>query len=342
MPVTRYSSEKDTPSLPGSVPLGNPGRVPDESREDAGTTLSQAEKSKHIQSAVRNLRQAVILEQRQETAAGFSQNGLSELTLACVYEEGKDIASKVWREEAIRFYRLAFERSLQNDLKRSTAPIFGIDTLVSHEAAKSYLRLVRQRGVRTHERKTIAQVEQSLRQLVSLPRSNVVTPIIFALDRVRPLSSLVAPHPQGMAFDLDGSARAKQRYSAWPRANTGILVWDPEHTGRITSGRQLFGNATWWIFWENGYRALQSLDDNGDGWLTRGELGGLGVWTDKNSNGKCENGEVRPIMRTGIAGLNVRSVRRTGNGWVCRNGILLDNGTILPTYDWVAKTVLVP
>jgi hypothetical protein len=228
---------------------------------------------------------------------------------------------------------------VEKDTDRIQAPIFGIETLVSHEAASSYLRLVKQRGVRQEEKKKVVQVEQTMRQLLSLPPSNVVTPIIFSLDSVRPLSSLVAPSPQGMAFDLDGSARKGQLYGSWPRKNTAILVWDPDHTGRITSGRQLFGNATWWIFWENGYRALQSLDDDHDGWLTETEIQSLGIWIDKNSNGKCESSEVQPLQSAGVAGLNVRDANRTANGWACRNGIRLKNGTILPTYDWVAKTV---
>jgi hypothetical protein len=339
MPVTRYSAASDKPELPAGVPFGNPGRIPAEARTAESKTLSHVEKKRHIQAAIQNLRQSITLQQRSTATSGFSQKGLAELTLACVYEEGKADAAKLWREEAIRFYHLAYQRSLQNDIKRTNAPIFGIETLVSHEAGNSYLRLVKQRGVRAGETKMVAEVTKGVRRLSSLPRSNVVTPILFALDRVRPLSSLIAPHPGGMAFDLDGSARAGQRYSAWPRADTGILVWDPVHAGQITSGRQLFGNATWWVFWENGYRALQSLDDDHDGWLMGNELQSLGVWTDKNSNGKCDRGEVRPITDTEISGLNVRGTRSTDNGWACRNGIRLRNGTMLPTYDWVAETV---
>jgi hypothetical protein len=337
MPVTRYSPEGDKGTLPSAVPFGNPGHIPDDSRKGEGKALSPAERKAHIQAAIRNLQQAIALVQK--SPADTLQKGLAELTLACVYEEGKADASKTWREEAIRFYRLAYDRSLQSDNKRTNAPIFGIQTLVYHEAAQSYLRLVKQRGIRLDEKKKVVEVETTARRLASLPRSNVVTPIVFPLDQARPLASLIAPQPQGMAFDLDGSARTGQRYSAWPRKDTGILVWDPTHTGRITSGRQLFGSATWWIFWENGYRALQSLDDNGDGWLTGNELRSLGVWTDRSNNGKCEPDEVRPITEMGIAGLNARGSRPTREGWECKEGIRLQDGRILPTYDWLAETI---
>lgn len=339
MPVTRFSPDDSNASLPGAAPFGNPGKIPDEARKGEGKPLSPAEKKSHIQAAIANLRQAIALEQRGGTPAEVTRKGLSELTLACVYEEGKANATKSWREEAIRYYRLAYERSRQDELSRPTAPIFGIETLISNEAANSYLRLVKQRGVLPSEKTKVAEVEKAAQRIAHLPPSNAVTPIVFSLARTQSLSSLVAPQPSGMAFDLDGSARPGQRYSAWPRSTTGILVWDPAHTGRITSGRQLFGNATWWMFWQNGYRALQSLDDNADGWLTGNELQSLGVWTDANSSGKCDRGKVRTVSKTGIVGVNVRETRRIRNGWTTEAGIRSRNGDVLPTYDWIAETI---
>jgi len=58
----------------------------------------------------------------------------------------------------------------------------------------------------------------------------------------------------------DGVARSWP----WVRADTALLVWDPRGAGRIDSGRQLFGSATWWLLWPSGYRALEALDDDGD------------------------------------------------------------------------------
>ena len=339
MPVTRFSPDDTNAGLPGAAPFGNPGKIPDDARKGEGEPLSQAERKNHIRAAVENLRQAIALEQRGGASAEYTRKGLSELTLACVYEEGKADAAKLWREEAIRYYRLSYDRSRQDELSRLTAPIFGIETLVSNEAANSYLRLVKQRGVLPSEKTKVAEVEKTAQKIAHLPLSHAVTPIVFSLDQPQPLSSLIAAQPKGMVFDLDGSARTGQRYSAWPRSTTGILVWDPAHTGHITSGRQLFGNATWWMFWQNGYRAMESLDDNRDGWLTGNELQSLGVWTDANSNGKCDSGEVRTASESGIVGVNVRETRRVGNGWVSEAGIRLRSGVVLPTYDWIAETL---
>ncbi|MBT3202234.1 MAG: hypothetical protein HN350_20220, partial [Phycisphaerales bacterium] len=47
-------------------------------------------------------------------------------------------------------------------------------------------------------------------------------------------------------FDLDGDGRAQSW--PWVKPTTGILVWDPSGQGRITSGQQLFGSVTIWMF----------------------------------------------------------------------------------------------
>lgn len=52
-----------------------------------------------------------------------------------------------------------------------------------------------------------------------------------------------------------------------------LLVRDPQHKSKIESGRQLFGNVTWWMFWRNGYQALAALDDTMDGLPAANSLG---------------------------------------------------------------------
>ena len=74
---------------------------------------------------------------------------------------------------------------------------------------------------------------------------NAMTPIIVPLsDKVTELSDLVN-EGASVAFALDGTSRP-QRWS-WVRPTAGLLVWDPDGLGRITSGRQLFGSVTWWL-----------------------------------------------------------------------------------------------
>jgi hypothetical protein len=71
----------------------------------------------------------------------------------------------------------------------------------------------------------------------------------------------------------------------------------------------MFGNVTFWLFWETGYDALTSLDDNGDGVLTGDDLKGLAIWHDANGNGICDPGEVKPLSEYGIVALSCRFER---------------------------------
>ena len=102
-------------------------------------------------------------------------------------------------------------------------------------------------------------------------------------------------------FDADGSGVKKQW--TWVTKDAGWLVFDHKKTGKVDSALQLFGGVTFWMFWDNGYDALRSLDDNGDGVLTAAELDGLAVWCDANGNGVCDPGEVRTLGELGIVAL---------------------------------------
>jgi hypothetical protein len=135
-------------------------------------------------------------------------------------------------------------------------------------------------------------------------------------------------------FDLDGTGRL-QHYS-WLQPETALLVWDPERTGRITSGRQLFGNVTWWMFWQNGYQALAALDDNHDGWISGPELSGLSLWFDRNQNGFSDPGEVIPIEEAGVEALAVEADAKDGMVLTSTRGVRMKDGTVLPSWDWIA------
>ena len=107
-----------------------------------------------------------------------------------------------------------------------------------------------------------------------------------------------------VAFDADGSGL--NRPWTWVTKDAGWLVYDPKGRGEITSGLQLFGNVTFWLFWENGYHALASLDDDGDGELTGDELKGLAIWHDAGHLGVCDPGEVKPLSAYGIVAVSCR------------------------------------
>ena len=162
-----------------------------------------------------------------------------------------------------------------------------------------------------------------------------MTPLVLDLSGAKPLAELL-DNTLNVKFDLDGSGRS-QAYT-WVKPTTGFLVWDPLKEGRITSGRQLFGNATWWMLWPNAFAALDALDDNHDGWLTGRELKGLAIWFDRNSNGKCDPGEVVPIEQTPITALRTSYDSKSGTSLVSTLGLRLRDGRTLPTYDWVVSS----
>ena len=95
-------------------------------------------------------------------------------------------------------------------------------------------------------------------------------------------------------MDLDSPGR----WLAGPRSEAD----GQDHVGAADVRRRTF-----WCFWENGYQALASLDDDGDGWLTGKELDGLAVWRDTNGNGVSEPGEVKTLSECGIAALRCRA-----------------------------------
>jgi hypothetical protein len=119
-------------------------------------------------------------------------------------------------------------------------------------------------------------------------------------------------------FDLDPHDGATYPFSTW-RASAGfpLLVFDPGHKGIVNSAHQLFGR---WAFggregsdtagnakpWRDGYQALASLDSDGDGSLTGGELKDIALWFDRDSDGVSDEGEVQQAHRVGIRRLATR------------------------------------
>jgi hypothetical protein len=136
-------------------------------------------------------------------------------------------------------------------------------------------------------------------------------------------------------FDLAGDDL--HREWPWVKPDTSFLAWDPAGTGQITSGRALFGSATWWIRFRDGYEALSVLDDNGDGQLTGDELQGIVVWTDHNANGVSEPGEVQSLARLGIAAIATRPRIAVDSTLTVDRGVTLTSGATVPTFDWVAE-----
>jgi hypothetical protein len=277
-----------------------------------------------------------------------ADRALDWLGLGWMLEQGESYANEItapflprprtasadqWRAQALAAYRQAYNISLQED------PNHGVGLSpyppVAAEAGEGIIRILTRHRLTIPQSLEVARVRLTLKRIEREPQA--VTPIIFPGNGSAPLHTLLAPDKM-VAFDLAGDGRSEQW--PWVRPNTGILVWDPERTGRITSGRQLFGSVTWWMFWRDGYEALAALDDDGDGWLEGKELEGLAIWCDRNGNGIADPGEVVPLSQLGITRVAVRPGGRSEGALFNAQGIQRRDGTYLPTYDWIPTSVV--
>ncbi|MGD9978993.1 MAG: hypothetical protein AB7H66_12250 [Hyphomonadaceae bacterium] len=157
-----------------------------------------------------------------------------------------------------------------------------------------------------------------------------VTPIVVPMRDVA-FSQMIDQNSR-IAFDFAGTG--DRRAQGWLTPDAAWLVWDPEWRGDVRSGFDMIGQRTWSVFWSDGFEALRALDDNRDGELTGGELGGLSLWRDENRNGVSEPGEVIPVNVHGIAALAVRGTAVRPGLITAPNGVRFDNGQTRPLYDW--------
>ncbi|HEX5000407.1 MAG TPA: hypothetical protein VFY29_19445 [Terriglobia bacterium] len=246
-----------------------------------------------------------------------------------------------WREYAIAEFRKSYELSIESKTGgRAAEPVDSLTALVRYEAAQRYVEMVQSRGVRDAERTTVKTIQSSLESLQKSAQARLysgpITPIIFRLHGKASLGDLLDSQ-RTVTFDLDGTGR-EQRYT-WLGPDTEILVWDPANAGRIASGHQLFGSVSFRMFWSDGYRALDALDDNRDGELRGKELRGLAVWMDRNQNGVSDAGEVIPIEQTAIAGISIRATACIGESLSNEAGLTMTDGRVLPTYDWLTRSL---
>lgn len=293
----------------------------------------------HLRESIRNYQQATILDEK---------DARSFLGLGWVLEDGAIYADKVepfptakkprgkaayWRDLALAAYRQAYQLSVASDLKREhLGP--GANEAISLEAGEGIMRLLKGHTLSASEQKELARIAETKDAIEQKPRA--VTPIIFPLDQPTSLAAMLA-NEKPVRFDLAGDGQPA--WWPWVRPKVGILVWNPTHNGRITSGVQLFGSVTWWVSWSNGYEPLALLDDNSDGWLKGRELEGLAVWVDANSNGISEPGEVIPLPSLGVDRIAAQATGRSENTPFNPHGIQLQNGRFLPTYDWTPTEV---
>lgn len=179
--------------------------------------------------------------------------------------------------------------------------------------------------------KEIAQLQADQKVLRSMGRA--VTPLLVPLRGGVSFEQLIDPSV-GVPFDLDGSGHLRRW--GWLTTNAAWLVYDRQGKGQITSGLQMFGSVTFWIFWRDGYQALAALDDNDDGQISSAELNGISLWCDSNSNGVSEKGEVRPVSDYAITSISCRGQSHSTGIPFSPQGVTFRDGTFRPTFDWMA------
>ncbi|MBI2376933.1 MAG: hypothetical protein HYV07_23235 [Deltaproteobacteria bacterium] len=94
----------------------------------------------------------------------------------------------------------------------------------------------------------------------------------------------------------------------------GILAWDVDGDGKITSGKELFGevDTDGTRKFANGYEKLSKyFDRNGDGQVSGDEMAGLKVWEDRNGDGVTQEGELIDAREAGVSSLNTSFDRAT-------------------------------
>ena len=106
----------------------------------------------------------------------------------------------------------------------------------------------------------------------------------------------------------------------------------------IASARQLFGTYTFQIFWDDGFQALASLDDDRDGVLRGEELKGIALWFDENGNAVSDPGEVQPLEVHGVRALQTRPQGREAGMLHHAVGIERETGAPWPVWDWEVES----
>jgi hypothetical protein len=233
-------------------------------------------------------------------------------------------------------YFLAYNLSIKEDLNIDYLPISGLRSIISYESGSAFVRLWNEEDNIPHNIESkIIDIKKNLEKLEAL-QPGAITPIIFSLMENSSLSELLACD-RVVSFDMDGNGHIEKR--SWVKPTTGFLVWDSNGDGRITSGRELFGSVTWWLFFTNGYRAMDLLDDNRDGFLADGEFDGISVWFDRNSDGRSDVGEIVSVESLGITAIATRPNSFDGKSPMHTSGLRLKDGRALPTYDWIAPSI---
>ncbi len=278
----------------------------------------KATATEHLVKSIETYRRALELDKENATA---------DLGLAWAL----DVSGK--EDEAIAIYRKLIASGWEKE-KDMTHGGLTFRSIVAESAGYLLEKLDEEK-----DKDEIANLNAKVETVSKIMRP--VTPIAIPLGD--PNWSNVYDASANVRFDADGSGY--QRQWTWIRPQAGWLVYDHQRNGKITSALQLFGNVSFWCFWENGYDALRALDDNGDGSIRGDELRGLAIWQDINQNGISELGEVRPLVAHEIEAIDCSCIQSSFDGQMTSynpRGIERRDGSFGPTYDVILHRVETP
>lgn len=227
------------------------------------------------------------------------------------------------KPEALKQYRLVFEAAVARDMDPKVAH-FGVS--LTEETGRYLLGLLD----KAKNAGEISEIKAQLEASRKIPRA--VTPILIPLQRHVSFEGLVNRRAQ-VPFDLDGTGLTRRWQWISPKA--GWLVY-LDRRPSVTSGLQMLGGSTFWIFWKDGYEAMAGLDADGDGWLRGNELRALKVWCD-NGDGVSQPAELRSLDSLGIEALSVRGRPFREGSWA-PGGVRYRDGFLGPSYDWMPSS----
>lgn len=122
---------------------------------------------------------------------------------------------------------------------------------------------------------------------------------------------------EGAHFDLEDDG-FRQR-TGWVQPTDGLLALDRNGDGKITSGRELFGNQTLLADGSaapNGFVALAELDVNQDGVIDSSDpiFSNLVLWKDADGDGQSTPDELLSLAQAGVQSISVAYIEDTTNG----------------------------
>ena len=111
----------------------------------------------------------------------------------------------------------------------------------------------------------------------------------------------------GVSFDLNGDGESE--LLGWAGPQDGVLVIDLDASGAIENGREVLSEFFMGFGYGSSIDALRSLDTNLDGVIDASDIAfdDLLVWTDANTDGISQQGELIGLTAHGIQSININA-----------------------------------